>query len=112
MVILSGEGKHFSSGIDLVSATQIGAIGSEQETPDPARAALRIGPIVDKLQRNVTSFESCRVPVIGVAHGYCIGAAIDILSACDIRIAAEDAKFTIKEVDIGICADIGTIQRF
>jgi delta(3,5)-delta(2,4)-dienoyl-CoA isomerase len=50
--------------------------------------------------------------VIGVGHGYCIGAGVDLLSACDIRICAEDAKFTIKEVDIGICADIGTIQRF
>jgi len=50
--------------------------------------------------------------VIAVAHGYCIGAGIDLLSACDIRICSEDTKFTIKEVDIGICADIGTIQRF
>lgn len=54
----------------------------------------------------------CRVPVICVISGYCIGAGIDVSSACDIRLCSKDSKFTIKEVDIGICADLGTVQRF
>ena len=49
------------------------------------------------------------MPVICVISGYCIGAGIDLSSACDIRICTKDAKFSIKEVDIGICADLGTI---
>jgi enoyl-CoA hydratase/carnithine racemase len=52
------------------------------------------------------------VPVIAAIHGFCIGAGVDLASACDIRLCASDAKFAIKEVDIGLAADIGTIQRF
>ena len=52
------------------------------------------------------------MPVICAIQGYCIGAGIDLSSACDIRLCTKDTKFTIKEVDIGICADLGTIQRF
>ena len=52
------------------------------------------------------------MPVICAMHGYCIGAGIDISSACDIRVCAKDTKFTIREIDIGMCADLGTMQRF
>lgn len=52
------------------------------------------------------------MPVIAAVHGYCIGAGVDLTSACDIRLCSQDAKFTIKEVDIGLAADIGTLQRF
>jgi len=52
------------------------------------------------------------VPVIAAIHGYCIGAGVDLASACDIRLCAKDVKFTIKEIDIGLAADIGTLQRF
>lgn len=56
--------------------------------------------------------ELCRVPVICAMYGYCIGMGIDISCACDIRICSKDTKFAAKEIDIGICADIGHIQRF
>ena len=52
------------------------------------------------------------MPVIAAVNGLCIGAGVDLSSACDIRIASKTAKFTIKEVDIGLAADIGTLQRF
>ena len=61
------------------------------------------------LQKQTSSLENCRVPVICAIFGYCIGAGIDLSSACDIRLCSNDAKFSIKEVDIGICADLGTI---
>ena len=67
---------------------------------------------VAMLQRHLTSFEKCRVPVICNLHGYVIGGGIDLSAACDIRYCSKDVKFTIKEVDIGLAADIGTIQRF
>ena len=56
--------------------------------------------------------EKVRIPVIAAIHGYCIGAGVDVVSACDIRYAAKGTKFTIKEIDLGLAADIGTLQRF
>ena len=64
------------------------------------------------LQESVSSLEKVRVPVIAAINGFCIGAGVDLTSACDIRICSKDTKFTIKEVDIGLAADIGTLQRF
>ena len=116
VVVLSGEGKHFTSGLDLSSAAQIGNIGGTQEgdeeDADLARKAIRIHEHVLMLQKHTSCVELCRVPVICAVSGYCIGAGIDLSSACDIRLCSKDSKFTIKEVDIGICADLGTIQRF
>ena len=60
----------------------------------------------------MSSLEKVRVPVIAAINGFCIGAGVDLTSACDIRICSKDTKFTIKEVDIGLAADIGTLQRF
>jgi enoyl-CoA hydratase/carnithine racemase len=57
----------------------------------------------------VTALEKSRLPVICAMGGYVIGAGVDIACACDIRVCSKDAKFTIKEVDIGMCADVGTI---
>jgi enoyl-CoA hydratase/carnithine racemase len=68
--------------------------------------------MVGPLQRNTSVVERCRVPVICALSGYVIGAGIDISSACDIRICSSDTKFSIREIDIGMCADLGTIQRF
>ena len=57
----------------------------------------------------MSSLEALRVPVIAAINGFAIGAGVDLVSACDIRIASKGTKFTIKEVDIGLCADIGTV---
>ena len=64
------------------------------------------------MQESVSSLEKVRVPVIAAINGLCIGAGVDLSSAADIRICSKTAKFTIKEVDIGLAADIGTLQRF
>ena len=98
----------------MQSAAQISQVGQDidQGEPDVARISVKISELVTRLQRYTSSLESCRVPVISAIQGYCIGAGIDMTSACDIRLCSKDAKFTIKEVDIGICADLGTIQRF
>ncbi|MES1914187.1 MAG: hypothetical protein MHM6MM_006291 [Cercozoa sp. M6MM] len=63
------------------------------------------------MQQNITAAENCRVPVIACVHGGVIGGAIDLITACDIRIASSDAFFSVKEVDIGMAADVGTLQR-
>ena len=57
----------------------------------------------------MTSFEKMRVPVIAAISGFCMGAGVDITSGCDIRICSSDVRFCIKEVDMGLCADFGTI---
>ena len=64
------------------------------------------------LQESVSSLEKVKVPVIAALNGLVIGAGVDFASAADIRYCSKGAKFTIKEVDIGLAADIGTLQRF
>ena len=63
------------------------------------------------LQAGLTAIEKCRKPVIAAVHSHCIGGGIDLISACDIRIATTDAVFSIRETRMGIIADLGTLQR-
>ena len=113
-IVLTGNGKHFNAGLDIVSASAMNEHKAQpgDETNDPARASVRFGNIVSNLQATVSSVERCRVPVISALHGFVIGAGIDISAACDVRYTTKDARLTIKEVDIGLAADLGTIQRF
>lgn len=106
-IVLTGVGKHFTAGLDLTSAMDLQSVKSENS--DAARNAFAFFNIVKPLQLSVNSLEEVRVPVIAAMHGYCIGAGVDLSSACDIRICAKDTQFTIKEVDIGLAADIGTL---
>jgi len=59
----------------------------------------------------MSAFEKCRWPVIAAIHGACIGAGVDLATACDLRFAAEDAALCIAEVNLGITADMGTLNR-
>jgi enoyl-CoA hydratase len=104
-IVFTGNGKHFTAGLDLTSAMDMQNLKSD----DASRAAFKFYDVVKPLQDAVTSLEKVRVPVIAAIHGYCIGAGVDLASACDIRLCAKNSQFTIKEVDIGLCADIGTI---
>ena len=63
------------------------------------------------MQDSFTNIERCKQPVIAAIHGPCIGGGVDLTSACDIRYASKDAFFSIKEVDVGLAADVGTLQR-
>ncbi|KAI8526792.1 hypothetical protein RHMOL_Rhmol12G0024100 [Rhododendron molle] len=63
------------------------------------------------MQDAITAIERCRKPVIAAVHGACIGGGIDIITACDVRYSTESAFFSVKEVDLGITADLGTLQR-
>lgn len=79
--------------------------------PDPARAALQFLPFLREFQAAFTAIEECNKPVIAATHGFCIGGGIDLITACDIRFSTRSAVFSIKEVDIGLAADVGTLQR-
>ncbi|EGR29066.1 hypothetical protein IMG5_163560 [Ichthyophthirius multifiliis] len=106
VVILTGNGKHFSVGLDLTESM----LSHIDEKNDHARQSIMIYSLIKKWQNSISSLSNCRVPVIVGIHNACIGGAIDLISACDIRYCTKDTKFCIKEVDIGICADLGTVQ--
>ncbi|KAL8287215.1 hypothetical protein RQP46_003667 [Phenoliferia psychrophenolica] len=99
--------KFFSAGLDLKDSGFV----KNGET-DVARKALLVREHMKGWQDSLTSIEKCRVPVIAAISGICYGAGVDLSSACDIRLAASNTTFSIKEVDIGIAADVGTLQRF
>lgn len=110
-IVLTASGEKFwSAGIDLMQLA--GELGQVMEKDDIGHKARALRKMILRLQRPVNAIADCPKPVIGAIHGACIGGAIDVLSACDIRYSSSDAWFTIKEVDVGLAADLGTLQRF
>ena len=107
VVVLSGAGRHFSGGMDLAAFQGI----AELLNGEPARAAYALRRMILRLQDSFTAIEQCRMPVIAAIHGACLGGAIDMITACDIRLASADASFGIEEIQIGMPADVGTLQR-
>jgi enoyl-CoA hydratase len=106
-VVLSGAGAHFSAGIDLAMLAQVAAeLGA-----DVGRNARLLRRKILSLQGALTAVERCSKPVLAAVQGYCIGGAVDLIAACDMRYCSEDACFSIKEVDMGMAADVGTLQR-
>ena len=105
-ILLSGKGRHFSAGLDLEYA-------SRQFPPvkDPARAAESRLRHIEWLQDMFSAVEAARPPVVAAIQGGCIGAGVDLVSACDLRVASADAYFQVAEVDVAITADLGTLQR-
>lgn len=105
-ILLSGRGRHFTAGLDLHYA-------SSQFPPsdDPGRAAESRLRHIRWLQDSFSAAEEARPPVIAAIHGGCIGAGVDLATACDLRIASADAYFQVAEVDVAITADLGTLQR-
>jgi len=107
-VVLSGAGKIFSAGLDLMSfASSL----MPREDEDPSRRALQIRIMVKTLQDSITKIEKIPQPVIAAVHSGCVGGGVDLICTCDIRLASKDAYIQIKEVDVGLAADIGTLQR-
>ena len=105
-VVLAGNGKHFCAGLDLA---MFGELFSDSE--DPARRAEAFRLLVLGLQDNLTAIERCRKPVLAAIHSTCIGGGVDMTCCADMRYATEDAFFSIREIDIGMAADVGTLQR-
>jgi enoyl-CoA hydratase len=103
-VVIKAEGKSFTAGTDLEEA---GSLLSGQAADQ--REATRRN--IMSLQKSITNIERCSKPVIAAIHSHCIGGGIDLISACDIRIATRDAVFSIRETPMGIIADLGTLQR-
>jgi enoyl-CoA hydratase len=107
VVIIASTGKHFTAGLDLNMA----ASGLGSESGDLGRKREMFRRHVKHMQETFNVVDRCRVPVIAVVQGGCIGGGVDFVTACDIRICTENAFFTIQEVNIAIVADVGTLQR-
>ena len=107
VVVISGAGKHFSAGIDLaLLASVAGQLGK-----DVGRNARLLRKTILRMQASFNAVDQCHKPVLAAVQGYCIGGAIDLISACDMRYCSADAQFSIKEIDMGMAADVGTLQR-
>ncbi len=108
-IIVAGRGKHFCVGIDLVQS----GMGTHQRPAGESEAVANLKQLqgTSKFQASISSLAECPLPVIAVVHGHCLGAGIDMITACDIRIAAADSNFSVRETRIGLVADVGTLQR-
>jgi len=109
VVILSAAGKMFSSGIDLSDLSQLASIVYSED--DIARKSMMMYQNIRHLQDLFTTLEKCKKPVIGCVHSACVGAGVDLITTTDIRMCTTDAWFCVKEVDMGLAADVGTLQR-
>ena len=107
-VVVSSTGRHFSAGMDLAVFASGGVTGGQEET---GRSRARLFQSVLRLQEAFTALERVRVPVLAAVQGGCIGGAVDLVTACDARYASADAFFVVQETNIGMTADVGTLQR-
>jgi enoyl-CoA hydratase len=115
-IVLSSTGRHFTAGMDLGVFTgggmgMGGQAGGGQEVPEMGRLRANVRLAVRHLQETFSCLEKARMPVIAAVQGGCIGGGIDMISACDMRYATADAFFCIQEINIGMTADVGTLQR-
>jgi enoyl-CoA hydratase len=114
-IVLAGKGHSFCVGLDLAMLGGPGGGNGEGASfsgnQSGATANLRQLEMTKSIQNAITRIAKTSVPVIAAIHGWCIGGGLDIITACDIRIASQDALFGIRETKIGIVADVGTLQR-
>ncbi|HUN52462.1 MAG TPA: crotonase/enoyl-CoA hydratase family protein [Candidatus Sulfotelmatobacter sp.] len=106
-VVISSTGRHFTAGMDLAVFDGLGTAASS----DRARVSEQLRRSVLETQESFNVIEACRVPVLAAVQGGCIGGGVDLISACDMRYCTADAFFCIQEINIGMVADVGTLQR-
>ena len=109
VIIVRGKGEHFSYGLDLMRMAQ--DLGSLIAGPQMAAERKRLLAMIERMQLAFTNIERCRKPVIAAVAGWCIGGGVDMISAADIRLASRDARFSVREVKVGMVADLGSLQR-
>src|SRR5439155_6243322 len=108
-VVVAARGSAFTVGLDLKT---MGAsiTGGANKSSEAARRAIARREI-KRMQASVTAVADCPKPVVAAVHGWCLGGGVDLITACDIRLAAADAVFSVRETKIAIVADLGTLQR-
>jgi enoyl-CoA hydratase len=115
-IVIAAKGPHFSVGLDLKAMASLLANGAGErdgasERVSPASRAGRALSEIRRMQASVSSVAECPKPVVAAVHGYCIGGGVDLISACDIRLASADAIFSVRETKMAIVADLGSLQR-
>ncbi|MEM8799655.1 MAG: crotonase/enoyl-CoA hydratase family protein [Pseudomonadota bacterium] len=106
-VVIASSGKHFTAGLDLgVAKDLFGKPGI-----DEGRKREKLHRKILSMQNSFSAIETCRVPVISAIQGGCIGGGVDLVTACDMRVGARGCFFTIQEINLGMVADVGTLQR-
>lgn len=108
VAILCGSGRNFCAGIDLA---MLSGITELTQAADKARGHEALRRLILDLQDCLSSVERCRKPVLAAIQGACIGAGVDLITCCDMRYASAEAFFSVREVDVGLTADVGTLQR-
>ncbi len=110
-IVISSTGRHFSAGMDLSVFTGGGGLLGDPGVKEVGRQRAHLWSMVQKLQDSFTVLERVRLPVLTAIQGGCIGGAVDMVCAADMRYASADAFFCIQEINIGMTADVGTLQR-
>lgn len=115
VVVVAAKGPHFSVGLDLKAMGGLLTDGSGTDTgggtPSAAVRAGRARTDILRFQAAITAVAQCPKPVVAAVHGYCIGGGVDLIAACDIRLASADAIFSVREAKVAIVADLGSLQR-
>jgi enoyl-CoA hydratase len=110
VVVIAARGKHFTIGLDLKAfGGMLGGDGEPAPSDTVRRQRLLAG--IKRMQASITAVADCPKPVIAAVQGYCIGGGVDLITACDIRLASSDALFSVRETRLAIVADVGTLQR-
>lgn len=107
VLVISSTGRHFSAGMAL----DVFAGGMPMLDTSDARRRLAFQDGLRQLMRCFDALEAARFPVVAAVQGGCIGGALDLAAACDLRVCSADAFFTLQEIHIGMAADLGILQR-
>lgn len=108
-VLIRGEGKHFSFGLDLMAI--MSDLGPHVSGANLAAERAKLLDLIGRMQQACDRVARCRKPVVAAVAGWCIGGGLDLAAACDLRVCSEDARFSLREVKLAIVADIGSLQR-
>ena len=111
VIVVSSTGKHFCAGMDLSVFTGGGGLGGASGATEAGRQRAHLWMLVQHLQNSFTALEQAHMPVLCAIQGGCIGGAVDMVSAADMRYCTADAFFCVQEINIGMTADVGTLQR-
>jgi enoyl-CoA hydratase len=108
-ILISGSGSHFSYGLDIPGMmNDLGPLISGESLAGPRTELLNL---IRRMQKATDAVVACRKPVVAAISGWCIGAGVDLITACDVRVCSKEAKFSVREVRVGITADMGSLQR-
>lgn len=109
VIVLRGSGKAFSYGLDLMAMA--GELGGLIAGAPGAAERERLLEVIAAMQAGPDAAARCKKPVVAAVHGWCIGGGLDLAAACDVRLCSSTARFSLREVKVGMVADIGSLQR-